>query len=171
MNTPAAKIIVVTSTTLCPCFSQSSCCCGHFGRLISSASTKATTKRISSWHQLREQGGDQRQGQDHVEPELRAAPAAVRRRELAPGPRRFERDCPTPEAVCARSRPIRYAAKSTHAIPAGHRGQQRHEHSPLSASIAAIARAVGPPHGTMFITPAPRQTTPASTSGRMPSLR
>lgn len=40
--------------------------------------------------------------------------------------------------------------------------------SELSSSSAAMARTVGPPHGIMFITPAPRQTTPERTNGLMP---
>ena len=38
-----------------------------------------------------------------------------------------------------------------------------------SAFSAAMARTVGPPQGMMFITPAPRATTPESTSRFMPS--
>ena len=41
--------------------------------------------------------------------------------------------------------------------------------SELSSFSAAMARTVGPPQGIMFITPAPRQTMPDSTSGLMPS--
>ncbi|MDQ0935824.1 hypothetical protein QFZ49_005796 [Streptomyces turgidiscabies] len=75
----------------------------------------------------------------------------------------------TPRRLRSR-RPSSQEAASTQTTPKPIAGSTGLKTSELSSFSAAMARTVGPPQGTMFITPAPRQTTPDSTRGFIPSL-
>jgi hypothetical protein len=165
VNTPDAKIIVVNSTTLLPCAANSSCCCVQFGRFTITAMTKAITNRTSrsaSWASstTRSASVSTRLNQNRAgSPRVRTALAGTRS-SSSMTPSRFRSVWP-----------MRYAATSTHTMPAAIAGMAGTNTWALSRCSAAIAAAVGPPHGTMFITPAPSATTPASASLRIPSLR
>ena len=72
-----------------------------------------------------------------------------------------------PRAGGARSlNPKRYDAYNTQQTPTTSAGIMGTNTVPTSMASALAARAVGPPHGSMFMTPPANMVTQASTSGR-----